>query len=260
MLAGTKKVTRYYTYNNWAFNITRDNIINYGVTEHTDKFKTLPPGNKKKAKLAKTHSDLFEAAGSIPFYQILPVGSLLNPGTLLNGTRLTLHRGTKEGWDFSIVSATAPERTSQYHIEMSEAYLHVEQSLLAYYTLLKSGTASEESLFASKENVIRRSASLYYYWVNFAPLTRGTSATGYAILLGIILSLGEEPAGERQKGKRTSGGIKQARKEEERKIWKRGRKVEKWKNGRRRGRKQGRKKGRKVGRGRRVSKEGRNVE
>ena len=195
MLAGSKKVTRYFTYNDWAFNITRDNIINHGITDHTDNFKKLPAKLKKKASLAKTHSDLFEAAGSVPFYQILPVGSLLNPGTLLDGTRLTLHRGTKEGWDFSIVSATVPPRTSQYHLELSEAYLQMENSLLAHHILLISGTANEESLKASKDAVIRRASSLYYYWVNFAPISRGTSATGYAILLGIILSLGEEPAG-----------------------------------------------------------------
>jgi hypothetical protein len=35
---------------------------------------------------------------------------------------------------------------------------------------------------------------MFYYWVNFAPITRGTSATGYAALLGVILTMGEEPA------------------------------------------------------------------
>jgi hypothetical protein len=37
-----------------------------------------------------------------------------------------------------------------------------------------------------------RALELFYCWVNFAPITRGTSATGYAVLYGIILSMGEE--------------------------------------------------------------------
>jgi hypothetical protein len=40
--------------------------------------------------------------------------------------------------------------------------------------------------------VIRRSLENFYYWVNFAPITRGTSATGYATLYSAILAVGEE--------------------------------------------------------------------
>ena len=45
-------------------------------------------------------------------------------------------------------------------------------------------------------DVVARASNIYYYWVNYAPISRGTSATGYAILLGILLAIGEEPSGE----------------------------------------------------------------
>jgi hypothetical protein len=43
--------------------------------------------------------------------------------------------------------------------------------------------------------VQRHALELFYYWVNFAPLSRGTSATGYAALYGCILALGKELVG-----------------------------------------------------------------
>ena len=46
--------------------------------------------------------------------------------------------------------------------------------------------------------VLKGALVLFYYWVNFAPITRGTSATGYAILLGVLLTMGEEPAGTKE--------------------------------------------------------------
>jgi hypothetical protein len=46
--------------------------------------------------------------------------------------------------------------------------------------------------------VLKGALVLFYYWVNFAPITRGTSATGYAILLGVLLTMGEEPAGTKR--------------------------------------------------------------
>jgi hypothetical protein len=35
---------------------------------------------------------------------------------------------------------------------------------------------------------------IFYYWVNFAPLSRGSAATGYSVLIGCIASLGEVPS------------------------------------------------------------------
>ena len=40
--------------------------------------------------------------------------------------------------------------------------------------------------------VIRCGLENFYYWVNFAPITRGTSATGYAALYSTILAVDEE--------------------------------------------------------------------
>ena len=41
---------------------------------------------------------------------------------------------------------------------------------------------------------------IFYYWVNFAPLSRGSAATGYSVLLGCIASLGEVPVAPLPRG------------------------------------------------------------
>jgi hypothetical protein len=38
--------------------------------------------------------------------------------------------------------------------------------------------------------VLRQALEIFYFWVNFAPLTRGTAACGYAALLSVMLSRG----------------------------------------------------------------------
>ena len=38
--------------------------------------------------------------------------------------------------------------------------------------------------------VLRQALEVFYFWVNFAPLTRGTAACGYAALLSVMLSKG----------------------------------------------------------------------
>ena len=45
---------------------------------------------------------------------------------------------------------------------------------------------------AAESAVIDAALDLFYYWVNFAPLSRGTSATGYAALYACVLAMGRE--------------------------------------------------------------------
>ena len=61
--------------------------------------------------------------------------------------------------------------------------------------LFSSSSHHYHSSFLPLADITRTALECFYYWVNYAPITRGTSATGYAVLLGIILSMGEEPEG-----------------------------------------------------------------
>ena len=74
MIAGSKKITRYHLYNDWAFNITKKNMAEVGVMNAKEEFFVLPPHHKQMARDARTHEDLFVAAGRIPFVQVGRVG------------------------------------------------------------------------------------------------------------------------------------------------------------------------------------------
>jgi hypothetical protein len=135
MVAGSKKITRYYAYNAWAFNITLRNMQEAGVMNAREEFFVLPPRYKEMAREARTHEDLFAAAGNMPFVQVLPCGSLARPGAHLNGTRLHLGVAKEEGFDFSICSASTAARTRQFHEEHWAAFRRLEQALLDHYAL-----------------------------------------------------------------------------------------------------------------------------
>ena len=114
------------------------------------------------------------------------------PGSFLNGTRLHLGIGKEEGFDFSICSASTAARTLQFHEEHHAAFGRLEKALLHHHTLIIEKQNDEESIATAKNAVIRCGLEIFYYWVNFAPITRGTSATGYAVLYSTILAVGEE--------------------------------------------------------------------
>lgn len=65
---------------------------------------------------------------------------------------------------------------------------------------LADETLQQEDVKIQRESAAHRAMlevtesalELFYYWVNFAPLSRGTSATGYAALYAIFLASGHE--------------------------------------------------------------------
>ena len=100
--------------------------------------------------------------------------------------------GKEEGFDFSICSASTAARTLQFHEEHHAAFVRLEKALLHHHTLVIEKPHEEHNIVMAKNAVIRCGLENFYYWVNFAPITRGTSATGYAVLYSTILAVGEE--------------------------------------------------------------------
>lgn len=147
---------------------------------------------KKSAALtnASTLTDLHRVVGSQPFFVVVPCASRLRPGEALNGTRITLTPGREDSFDFSICSASTPERFAQYEDEMDSLFARLSAAFVDDEALQIDGSANEDAPVLSK--VTRLALEFFYYWVNFAPLSRGTSATGYAALYALILASGQE--------------------------------------------------------------------
>ena len=115
----------------------------------------------------------------------MPIASIASPGLDLNGTRLTVISDGRGGVEFSICSSSLPERFAQFEAEMEACFERLTQALLHW----SSPRTEDEELI---NEIARESLIMFYYWVNFAPLTRGTSATGYAGLLSFILITGND--------------------------------------------------------------------
>lgn len=120
------------------------------------------------------------------FFVNVPLASSINPSVELNGTRLTVVAQLTGGIEFSICSSSLVERFSQFETEIDFSFQQLVQSLQKQRASLKNG----KSEIGHVELVLEHSLRMFYYWVNFAPLTRGTSATGYAAFLAGVLAMG----------------------------------------------------------------------
>jgi len=116
------------------------------------------------------------------FFANVPIASSVRPSIELNGTRLTAVATNTGGMEFSICSSSLVERFTEFEREMQFSFDAVVETI----RLVKT----KEIGPAQVTEVLRQSLRMFYYWVNFAPLTRGTSATGYAALLTGVLAIG----------------------------------------------------------------------
>ncbi len=148
----------------------------------------LTPAEKSSLKKANSLKKVFHTLGNQPFFVIVPCKSRLNSKISLNGTRITLTQAGNDGWDFSICSASTPERFLQYEQEMHAVFERLVSVLVASSSLDDQDPSSSNL----SQEITSIAMDMFYYWVNFAPLSRGTSATGYASLYACILAAGFE--------------------------------------------------------------------
>ncbi len=103
----------------------------------------------------------------------------------LEGTRLTL-LATKapSGFEFTIRTPGTPMRWTAYCELLKIAFTRICE-ILKQITTSEEGAELKASSFLQEE-LLESALCLFYYWVTFAPLSRGTAACGYAALLAII--------------------------------------------------------------------------
>lgn len=164
---------------------------------------------------ATTLEQLYDCIGQ-DFYVIVPTPSMLHSAheggvnsfhpresqpKLLEGTRITLVKalpdksmledGTvssleemveTEGFEFTIRTPSKPYRWSLFERECEGCFDRLEETLL--------NVCSAEHVSEADEVLLTRALELFYWWVTFAPLSRGTAACGYAALQSVVISAG----------------------------------------------------------------------
>ncbi|CAM9565623.1 unnamed protein product [Discosporangium mesarthrocarpum] len=115
----------------------------------------------------------------------------LAPGTtgrVMEGTRLTIVAKAPDGYEFSIRTPGTPGRWKQFDEELCAVW----GALTAAVCAREGATVMESDPGGEDEDLSDLVLKLFYYWVNFGPLSRGSAACGYIVMVGLLMALGWE--------------------------------------------------------------------
>ncbi|XP_057545021.1 suppressor of RPS4-RLD 1-like [Amaranthus tricolor] len=141
--------------------------------------------------LAESCFDLHKAVGE-DFWVSTWCNSMAFEGKQLEGTRITLLKTGERGFDFAIRTPCTPSRWNEFDTEMAMAW----EALCNSYC----GEAYGSTDFNALENVRDAILRMTYYWYNFMPLSRGSAAVGFVVLLGLCLAANMEFSGSIPEG------------------------------------------------------------
>ncbi|XP_072951320.1 suppressor of RPS4-RLD 1 [Typha angustifolia] len=185
MLLGQAKVIRYYPNYQRTMDACKDIMINTKyVNNAEDKIINLSEAGKlEKIANAVSCSDLYDIVGE-SFWVSTTCDSTAFEEKHLEGTRITVQKMDKIGFDFAIRTPCTPFRWDEYDAEMTLAW----EALCNAYCGELYGSQDLNMLGAVKDAILR----MTYYWYNFMPLSRGSAAVGYIVMLGLFLAANME--------------------------------------------------------------------
>lgn len=183
------KTVRYYPYFTASFGVVK-RLLKDGYWTASDRLEQVHP-DKILAVEGATSLDALYAAVGEDFYVIVPTPSMLDDSSaVLEGTRITLVRsmgGSEDfatpGFEFTIRTPGKPYRWKLFEKELDACFSRLEDTLLTVPPSIDFDSTVEDAL-------LNRALQLFYWWVTFAPLSRGTAACGYAVLQAVLVSCG----------------------------------------------------------------------
>ena len=180
MITGQLHVPRYYPYFKKAFNAIKGLI---------DQQCPLTDELRENVYNAKSAMELYKVMGR-DFWVVSPCYRLTDPTKYLEGTRLTMIFKQPDGVEFTTRMPGLPDRYKEYAIEMKYVF---EKLKIAINKEKRTGNDDNGNIVhqRSKENekeIGDLILTIFYLWVTFAPLTRGSAATGYAALYALFLA------------------------------------------------------------------------
>ncbi|KAK1269258.1 hypothetical protein QJS04_geneDACA006309 [Acorus gramineus] len=185
MLLGQAKVTRYFP--NYqrilsvAKTIMRDTFHAYNSRDGL--IDLSGAGKLENIAHAESCADLFQIVGE-DFWVATSCRSTAVEEKHLVGTRITVQKMGERGYDFAIRTPCIPPRWDDYDEEMTIAW----EALCNAYCGELYGSTDLDALENVKDAILR----MAYYWYNFMPLSRGSAAVGYVVLLGLFLAANME--------------------------------------------------------------------
>ncbi|OVA17057.1 Tetratricopeptide repeat-containing domain [Macleaya cordata] len=185
LILGQAKVVRYFPNYQRILNFTKTIVKEKkSVNNNADDIIDLSMDGRLQNMLhAESCSDLYSVIGE-DFWLATWCNSTAFEGKRLEGTRITLQKMGEKGFDFAIRTPCTPYRWDEYDAEMTMAW----EALCNAYCGETYGSA-DLSMLENVQNAILR---MTYYWYNFMPLSRGSAAIGYVVLLGLFLAANME--------------------------------------------------------------------
>jgi hypothetical protein len=163
--------------------------------------------SREKKDIISEATDLktvYETVGE-DFWVVCPCISSVYNTVLLEGTRLTLCKKlNSEGYDFSIRSPGLPSRWSAMDKELDACFTTIVQQLILLKRINRLDLETSNNLKIRETaniQIIREALRLFFYWVNFAPLTRGSAMCGYAAVMAVVLASNRKIISSIPKGK-----------------------------------------------------------
>ncbi|KAF8377615.1 hypothetical protein HHK36_030997 [Tetracentron sinense] len=193
MILGQAKVVRYFpNYQrtvNFAKTVMKETM--YVNNKADDIIDISRDGKYQNIIRAESCSDLYSVVGE-DFWLATWCNSTAFEGKRLEGTRITLQKMGENGFDFAIRTPCTPTRWDDYDAEMRMAW----EALCNAYCGEIYGCTDFDML----ENVRGAILRMTYYWYNFMPLSRGSAAVGYVVLLGLFLAANMDVTGSIPQG------------------------------------------------------------
>ncbi|KAL6993814.1 Suppressor of RPS4-RLD 1 [Sarracenia purpurea var. burkii] len=193
LILGQAKVVRYFPNFQRTLDVAKAVIKEkMHVYNKGDNFIDLSKDGKLQDIMnAESCSDLYRLVGE-DFWVATRCNSTAFEGRRLEGTRITLVKMGEHGFDFAIRTPCTPSRWDEFEAEMTAAW----EALCNAYCGETHGSVD----FTVLENVRDAILRMTYYWYNFMPLSRGSAAVGFVVLLGLFLAANMEFVGSIPEG------------------------------------------------------------
>ncbi|WVZ24465.1 hypothetical protein V8G54_003009 [Vigna mungo] len=193
MILGQAKVVRYFPNYERTLEIAKAVIKERTyVRSKTDKIIHLSEAGKLEEIMhAKSCSDLYRVVGE-DFWLATWCNSTAVEGKQLEGTRITVVKMGEHGFDFAIRTPSTPARWEDFDEEMAVAW----DTICKAYCGENYGSTDFDNLENVRDAILR----MTYYWYNFMPLSRGSAAVGFIVMLGLLLAANMEFTGSIPQG------------------------------------------------------------
>jgi tetratricopeptide (TPR) repeat protein len=164
------KIQRYYSYYPYSMELMK---------KYTLEQWPLTDSVRMRISAAKDCDEIREIMGS-DYFIIVPCRSIVKENKIMEGTRITILKKDIDLYEFMIRTPVTPYRWKEFNEEFTYLWIQIITELVK---------PNNERNYPKLYKLV---IYFYYYWVCFAPLSRGTAMVGLMFIQTLFLAMGRE--------------------------------------------------------------------